>query len=72
MREGDFVVIAWQQMSNIVRTRLVDGEGAYFFDIVGQTGHGVTAIGPDPWSAFEHIERLEHICKIVLASRKVN
>jgi len=28
MREGDFVVIAWQQMSNIVRTRLVDGEGA--------------------------------------------
>lgn len=50
---------------------LVDGEGAYFFDIVGQTGHGVTAIGSDPWTAFEHIERLEHICKIVLASRKV-
>jgi hypothetical protein len=22
-----------------------------------------------PWRAFEHIERLEHICKIVLASK---
>ena len=49
---------------------LVDGEGAYFFDIVGQTGHGVCAVGPDPWTAFEHIERLEHICKIVLLSGK--
>ena len=23
-----------------------------------------------PWRAYEHIERLEHICKIVLASGK--
>lgn len=38
------------------------------FDIVGQENHGVTAIGPNPWTAFEHIERLEHICKIVLMS----
>lgn len=38
------------------------------FDIVGQAGHGVTAIGKSPWDAFEHIERLEHICQIVLAS----
>ena len=38
------------------------------FDIVGQAGHGVTAIGTSPWDAFEHIERLEHICQIVLAS----
>ncbi len=38
------------------------------YDIVGQENHGVTAIGPDPWTAFEHIERLEHICKIVLMS----
>lgn len=37
-------------------------------DIVGQAGHGVTAIGKSPWDAFEHIERLEHICQIVLAS----
>ncbi len=38
------------------------------FDIVGQANHGVCAIGPDPWSAYEHIERLEHICEIVLKS----
>lgn len=38
------------------------------FDIVGQAAHGVCAIGMSPWDAFEHIERLEHICQIVLAS----
>lgn len=37
-------------------------------DIVGQVGHGVTAKAKNPWDAFEHIERLEHICQIVLAS----
>jgi ribulose-5-phosphate 4-epimerase/fuculose-1-phosphate aldolase len=42
--------------------------GQTSFDIVGQTNHGVCAIGPDPWSAYEHIERLEHICEIVLKS----
>ena len=38
------------------------------FDIVGQAGHGVCAVGPNPWDAYEHIERLEHICEIVLRS----
>lgn len=38
------------------------------YDIVGQAGHGVCAIGKSPWDAFEHIERLEHVCQIVLAS----
>lgn len=38
------------------------------YDIVGQAGHGVAAVGKSPWDAFEHIERLEHICQIVLAS----
>lgn len=37
-------------------------------DIVGQVGHGVTAKAKNPWDAFEHVERLEHICQIVLAS----
>jgi L-fuculose-phosphate aldolase len=44
------------------------GQGSLSFDIVGLKNHGVTAIGVSPWDAFEHIERLEHICKIVLAS----
>ena len=38
------------------------------FDIVGQKNHGVCAVGPNPWDAYEHIERLEHICEIVLSS----
>lgn len=38
------------------------------FDIVGQDRHGVCAIGRNPWEAFEHIERVEHICKMALAA----
>jgi len=44
-----------------------DGHIAY--DIVGIKGHGVVSIDTSPWRAYEHIERLEHVCKIVLASR---
>lgn len=47
---------------------LFPDEEEIMFDIVGQAGHGVCAIGTSPWDAFEHIERLEHICQIVLAS----
>jgi L-fuculose-phosphate aldolase len=42
--------------------------GELKYDIVGIKGHGVVAIDETPWRSFEHIERLEHICKIVLAS----
>lgn len=38
--------------------------------IVGIDRHGVVAVDITPWRAFEHIERLEHICKIVLTSKK--
>jgi len=38
------------------------------YDIVGQKNHGVCAVGRNPWDAYEHIERLEHICEIVLKS----
>lgn len=43
-------------------------DGTLEFDIVGQANHGVCAVAQDPWSAYEHIERLEHICEIVLKS----
>ena len=46
----------------------LDSTGHIQYDIVGIKGHGVVAIDTSPWRAFEHIERLEHICKIVLAS----
>lgn len=48
----------------------LDEEGNISYDIVGIKGHGVVAIDTTPWRAYEHIERLEHICKIVLASGK--
>ena len=48
----------------------LDSAGNIKFDIVGIKGHGVVAIDVTPWRAYEHIERLEHICKIVLASGK--
>ena len=47
----------------------LDAEGNIKYDIVGIKGHGVVAIDTSPWRAYEHIERLEHICKIVLASK---
>lgn len=43
-------------------------DGSLEFDIVGQANHGVCAVARDPWSAYEHVERLNHICEIVLAS----
>ena len=46
----------------------VDKDGNIAHDIIGIKGHGVVAIDTSPWRTFEHIERLEHICKIVLAS----
>jgi L-fuculose-phosphate aldolase len=48
----------------------LDNKGNIGYDIVGIKGHGVVAIDTSPWRAYEHIERLEHICKIVLASGK--
>jgi ribulose-5-phosphate 4-epimerase/fuculose-1-phosphate aldolase len=45
----------------------IDKHGNVNFDIVGLDHHGVVSIAEDPWSAFEHVERLEHICKIFLS-----
>lgn len=43
-------------------------QGYFKYDIVGQECHGVAALGLHPWDAYEHIERLDHICEIVLKS----
>lgn len=39
------------------------------YNIVGMDRHGVISVDTSPWRAFEHIERLEHISKIILASK---
>ena len=67
---GDVAPIS-QELADACHSNLrLDPEGNIKFDIVGIKGHGVVAIDVTPWRAYEHIERLEHICKIVLASGK--
>lgn len=43
--------------------------GKVKYNIVGLDRHGVVAVDTSPWRAFEHVERLEHICKIILAGK---
>ena len=43
--------------------------GEIKYNIIGMDRHGVVAVDTSPWRAYEHIERLEHICKIVLSSK---
>jgi len=65
---GDVPPIS-QELADQCHSNLqLDDEGNIAYDIVGIKGHGVVAIDTTPWRAYEHIERLEHICKIVLAS----
>ena len=65
-------VSAWDALSKELAQHTYQNlgieNGIRKFDIVGQKNHGVTAVGKNPWEAFEHIERVEHICQIVLAS----
>ena len=67
---GDVPPIS-QELADQCHEKLqLDKNGNIAYDIVGIKGHGVVAIDTSPWRAFEHIERLEHICQIVLASGK--
>jgi L-fuculose-phosphate aldolase len=42
--------------------------GEIKYNIIGMDRHGVVAVDTSPWRAYEHIERLEHVARIVLAS----
>ena len=65
---GDVQPISQELADQCHQSLGLDDRGFIKYDIVGIKGHGVVAIDTSPWRAFEHIERLEHICKIVLAS----
>ena len=67
---GDVPPISQELADNCFEKLQLDDYGNIAYDIVGIKGHGVVAIDTSPWRAYEHIERLEHICKIVLASGK--
>ena len=65
---GDVPPISQELADRCHENLELDNYGNIAYDIVGIKGHGVVAIDTSPWRAFEHIERLEHICKIVLTS----
>ena len=65
---GDVPPISQELADRCFENLQLDANGNIAYDIVGIKGHGVVAIDTSPWRAYEHIERLEHICKIVLAS----
>ena len=65
---GDVAPLSQELADQCHKNLQLDTKGNIAFDIVGIKGHGVVAIDTSPWRAFEHIERLEHICQIVLAS----
>ena len=65
---GDVPPISQELADRCFDSFELDAKGNISSDIVGIKGHGVVAVDTSPWRAFEHIERLEHICKIVLAS----
>lgn len=67
---GDVPPISQELADRCHENLKLDERGNIAYDIVGIKGHGVVAIDTSPWRAFEHIERLEHICQIVLASGK--
>jgi len=67
---GDVPPISQELADQCFEKLKLDNNGNIAYDIVGIKGHGVVAIDTSPWRAYEHIERLEHICKIVLASGK--
>ncbi len=67
---GDVPPISQELADQCFEKLELDDLGNIAYDIVGIKGHGVVAIDTSPWRAFEHIERLEHICQIVLASGK--
>ena len=67
---GDVAPISQELADQCHKNLQLDNAGNIEYDIVGIKGHGVVAIDTTQWRAFEHIERLEHICQIVLASGK--
>ena len=65
---GDVAPISQELADQCHENLQLDHYGNIAYDIVGIKGHGVVAIDTSPWRAYEHIERLEHIARIVLAS----
>jgi L-fuculose-phosphate aldolase len=62
-------VISQELADATIKEFMLTANGNVYNNIVGLDRHGVVSVDTSPWRAFEHIERLEHICKIVLTAR---
>ena len=58
-----------QALADAVEDVMLGGGKELKCDVIGMDCHGAVAVGSDPWDAFEHIERLNHVCEIFLLSR---
>ena len=56
-----------QELGDAVASHLgLKDDGSTLYDIVAIEGHGVFSVDKTPWRAFEHIERVEHVSKILV------
>jgi ribulose-5-phosphate 4-epimerase/fuculose-1-phosphate aldolase len=58
-----------QALADSVERVMLNGGNELLCDVIAMDRHGAVSVGTDPWEAFEHIERLNHICEIFLLSR---
>ena len=65
---GDVPPISQELATQCHQNLQLINDGTMSYDIIGIKGHGVVSIDQTPWRAYEHIERLSHVCEIVLAS----
>ena len=58
-----------QALADGVERIMLNGGNELLCDVMAMDRHGTVSIGSDPWEAFEHVERLNHVCEIFLLSR---
>lgn len=58
-----------QALADGVEQIMLNGGNELLCDVVAMDKHGAVSVGTDPWEAFEHQERLDHVCQIFLLSR---
>lgn len=58
-----------QALADGVERIMLNGGNELLCDVIAMDKHGAVSVGSDPWEAFEHQERLSHICEIFLLSR---
>lgn len=65
----EYVAPVSQDLAIAVSDKMLAADGQLKCDVVSLDCHGAVSVGTDPWEAFEHIERLNHLCEIFLLSR---